>query len=313
VRLESRGPARRAHGRVRLTGVRVADRDVTGLIRYRRGWSGPDGTGPDRGRWLIDPIAELAVPVADEDPVAGALRLRGCGEQLVSLSVGERREAVTVDPADAWHAIELDGAAGSLLNGVGVELSRDGFASDRGYLEPDEGQFDQPGDIDAWSGSAVLLRRSYLETTGPFDEQLFLYYEDIDLSLRGRELGWRYESEPASVVRHAHSASTVADSELVRYYNDRNRLLVLARHESAGEVARAALRFVVVTASYGVRDLRGRFGRGACVPERGIAASRVRAFWGFVRNLPAALVARRRWRATARQRALKSSRQPADG
>ena len=37
------------------------------------------------------------------------------------------------------------------------------------------------------SGSAVLLRGSFLETVGPFDERLFLYYEDIDLSLRGRE------------------------------------------------------------------------------------------------------------------------------
>ena len=313
LRLESRGPARRAHGRVRLTGVRVADRDVTELTRYGRGWSGPDGTGPDRGRWLIDPIAELAVPTVDEDPVGGALRLRGCGERLVSVTVGDGREAFTVDPADAWHTIVLNGAARSLLNGVGVELSREGFASDHGYLEPDEGQFDVPGEIDAWSGSAVLLRGSFLETVGPFDERLFLYYEDIDLSLHGRELGWRYEAVPASMVRHAHSASTVADSDLVRYYNDRNRLLVLARHRGTGAVTRAALRFVAVTASYGVRDLRATFGRGACVPERGVAASRVRAFWGFVQNLPAALVARRRWRVTAGQRALKSSPQTADG
>ena len=121
----------------------------------------------------------------DEDPVGGALRLRGCGERLVSVTVGDGREAFTVDPADAWHAIVLNGAARSLLNGVGVELSREGFASDRGYLEPDEGQFDVPGEIDAWSGSAVLLRGSFLETVGPFDERLFLYYEDIDLSLPG--------------------------------------------------------------------------------------------------------------------------------
>jgi hypothetical protein len=31
---------------------------------------------------------------------------------------------------------------------------------------------------------------------GPFDERLFLYYEALELGLRGAAMGWRYRYEP---------------------------------------------------------------------------------------------------------------------
>ena len=162
-------------------------------------------------------------------------------------------------------------------------------------------------------GSAVLLRGSFLESVGPFDERLFLYYEDIDLSLRGRELGWRYEAVPASMVRHAHSASTVADSDLVRYYNDRNRLLVLARHRGTGAVTRAALRLVrgdrFVRRARSASDVRPRGvragARGRRIPCAGLLGLRAEPPGGTRRPASMAM--------TAGQRALKSSPQTADG
>ena len=57
----------------------------------------------------------------------------------------------------------------------------------------------------AWCGGAVLLRRRYLDDVGLFDERFFLYYEDTDLSWRGRLRGWRYVYVPGAVVRHHHA------------------------------------------------------------------------------------------------------------
>ncbi len=48
----------------------------------------------------------------------------------------------------------------------------------------------------AWCGGAVLLRADYLVDVGTFDERFFLYYEDTDLSWRGRHKGWRYQYVP---------------------------------------------------------------------------------------------------------------------
>ena len=59
-----------------------------------------------------------------------------------------------------------------------------------------------------WCGAAVLLRRRYLEEVGRFDERLFMYAEDADLSWRGARRGWRYRYVPTSVVRHEHRASS---------------------------------------------------------------------------------------------------------
>ena len=102
--------------------------------------------------------------------------------------------------------------------------------SDPGWLEVDTGQYDEPADVDAWCGGAVLLRREYLDDVGYFDERLFLYYEDVELSLRGAARGWRYRTAPAAVVRHVHSATATERSPLAAHYNERNRLLVTTRH-----------------------------------------------------------------------------------
>jgi GT2 family glycosyltransferase len=101
----------------------------------------------------------------------------------------------------------------------------------------------------------VLLAARYLADVGLFDEQLFLYYEDIDLAWRGRERGWQYRFVPESVVRHVHSASTVEGSPLFDYYNERNRLLTLTRHADRRTVAKALARYLLVTGSYTRRDV----------------------------------------------------------
>ncbi len=53
------------------------------------------------------------------------------------------------------------------------------------------------------SGAVVLLRMSALKTIGPFDEAIFLYYEDDDFCLRLREAGYSAVLVPDAVVNHA--------------------------------------------------------------------------------------------------------------
>ena len=126
-----------------------------------------------------------------------------------------------------------------VINTLGIELTSDLRGRDIGYLEPDRGQRDTGGEIWGWCGAAVLLRAGYLRSVGLFDEAFFLYYEDTDLSWRGRNAGWRYVSVPASVVRHAHAQSTGTASALFDYLNQRNRLLMVTRNGTWRQRGRA--------------------------------------------------------------------------
>ena len=99
----------------------------------------------------------------------------------------------------------------------------------------------------------MLLRPSYLEQVGLFEESFFLYYEDVDLSWRGRARGWRYAYVPAAVARHVHAASGGVASALAMRYAERNRLVTLVRNAPARLAAVAVAQFVTATASYALR------------------------------------------------------------
>ena len=203
-----------------------------------------------------------------------------------------RSRRSTSGPEPRWYEVATAGASVDIINNAGTEIDDWGFGSDRGYLEPDDGRYDRPVDVQAWCGGAVLLRASYLADVGGFDERLFLYYEDVDLSLRGTERGWRYRYVPESVVHHVHGASSGTDSSFKQWHDDRNRLLVLARHGSTTATTRAAMRFLLTTASYARRDVvRPLIAHRP--PHSEIVRMRLSAFGSFVRLLPGTVRARR--------------------
>ncbi len=133
----------------------------------------------------------------------------------------------------------LTGTAPVLINSVGVVLDPAGAGCDIGIGEPDGPRFGRASDIPIFSGGAVLLSASFVGDLGGFDERYFLYYEDVDLALRGAERGWRFRCVPDSVVHHAASSTTRGLGDEVRRLQERNRLWTAFRFGSTGTVARA--------------------------------------------------------------------------
>jgi GT2 family glycosyltransferase len=87
------------------------------------------------------------------------------------------------------------------------------------------------------TGCAMFLRSEALEDAGVFWERLFLYWEDVDLSLRFRTAGWELGVVPSATITHfAHGA---VRSEIAGRYYFRNAILVARRHDSLRVVARA--------------------------------------------------------------------------
>ena len=288
TRRPGRGDRRRLG--VRVSGARAKGADVWRDTQLVEGFWGPEhGAPPESGYQWTSGRAVVRVPVRESTPAAECeLRLASDGLTRVSARSGRREVELEVGVEPRWHTVPLDGRPFDVINNVGIVLAGDGYGADRGYLERDHGQYETPESVFAWSGGAVLLTARYLAEVGLFDEQLFLYYEDVDLSWRGREHGWRYRYVPESVVRHVHSASTVEGSPRFDYYNERNRLLTLTRHADRRTVAKALARYLLVTGSYTRRDIVSPLLRGQA-PRLDAPLRRLRALGGYA----AAMASRR--------------------
>lgn len=70
------------------------------------------------------------------------------------------------------------------------------------YLDENEAN-----EADAVSGSFMMIRKAALAETGHFDEDYFLYAEDIDLCYRVKKAGWKVVYTPAAVITHKKRVS----------------------------------------------------------------------------------------------------------
>ena len=286
---------------VRLSGARVGGEDVWSRMQTVSGFWGLEHglNGEGTFEWT-NGNAHLRVPATDDDGLPPCeLRLAADEDRVVVLESGGHRIEHRLRPEPAWYPVTLGGEPFDVLNNVGSVLLADGHGADRGYLERDEGQFDRVEEIFAWCGAAVLLSRRYLEQVGLFEDRFFLYYEDFDLSWRGRAEGWRYLYVPQSVVRHVHSASSVEGSSLFQHYDERNRLLTLTRNAPASLAVREAGKHLLITGSYARRDILVPLARHRPLSVETVRR-RMRAYGAYVRMLPEALADRRRLSARGR-------------
>ena len=284
---------------VRLSGLEVDGEDRWPSAVFGEGAYHPELGPPGEGafRWLSG-RAEVNVPVVDSLATA-RVRLAGDRSVKAELDGGGGATPVAVGPAPTWHDVVLKGPPYDVINNAGSVLVNGSWGADRGFLERDTGQYDEPQDVFAWCGAGVLFRPSYLADIGLFDERFFMYYEDTDMAWRGRARGWRYRYVPTAVMRHLHAATSVEGSPLFQHFTERNRLLMLTKNAPAPLVARAAGRFLLSTASYAVRDIVRPPTRGHR-PQPHVVAARLRSFGGYLRLLPQALPDRRRLRARQR-------------
>tara|TARA_Y100000590_G_scaffold37936_1_gene40803 strand:- start:964 stop:1419 length:456 start_codon:yes stop_codon:yes gene_type:complete len=79
---------------------------------------------------------------------------------------------------------------------------------------------------------------------GMFDERIFMYYEDTDLSVRMRRNGWRIEYEPNSIIRHHHAGLSKEWSPGFTYNVTRSRIYIIWKHWPRKEGINAVLYFV---------------------------------------------------------------------
>ncbi len=61
---------------------------------------------------------------------------------------------------------------------------------------------DQIAEVEAVSGSCMLIRRAVVDQVGYLDEAFFAYQEDADFCFRAREAGWKIYYVPTAQITH---------------------------------------------------------------------------------------------------------------
>ena len=115
-----------------------------------------------------------------------------------------------------------------------------GYTASVNYNKPLEKENAQIKEVDWITGCAFFTRASVLKETGLLADNLFIYYEDVDLSFRIKKAGHKLIYHPGSVIYHIAGMSNknkVKGKEgfvnpIVHYLNVRNRIWFLKRYTS---------------------------------------------------------------------------------
>ncbi len=96
--------------------------------------------------------------------------------------------------------------------------------------------------LDFIYGASLLIRRDVFEKIGLFKESFFLFFEDVEFSIRAKKAGFRLNWAPGAIIKHigpvpgratpvrTFNQMTVNEKELPQladYYNIRNRFYLL--------------------------------------------------------------------------------------
>lgn len=144
-------------------------------------------------------------------------------EELVKMAQSDPKIMVVQSLIKLWPEKEL-------INSWGNSIHFLGFGYAGGYRVPvnEAGDKLKPGRVISYaSGASMLVKTSLLKETFLFDNDFFMYHEDLDLGWRVRLLGYKSVLAPDSVIYHKYS---FRKSVKKYYYMERNRFICLFRN-----------------------------------------------------------------------------------
>ncbi len=119
-----------------------------------------------------------------------------------------------------------------LIDSAGMVLDRYDRAFDRCHGVEESKSHERSEEVEALCGATLLLKREVVETVGGFDPQMFLYYEDVDLSLRIRYHNWKLIYNGNVKVFHEHMGTAKKKSRVYRtFQSNLNRIKSIVKRK----------------------------------------------------------------------------------
>lgn len=169
------------------------------------------------------------------------------GEYVIFLNNDMRVEAdwlnVLVDKITSNDKIAT--ASSKILSWDGKKINYGGADSDvfmnarmEGYLDENKKTaYKEDKEILFPSGGSMIIKKDLFLNAGGFDEDFFAYYEDVDLGVRLKVLGYENHFVHNAIVYHMHSAtSKKMPKEKLRVLQMRNTLWIILKNYSDANV-----------------------------------------------------------------------------
>jgi GT2 family glycosyltransferase len=222
---------------------------------------------------LADPVELIVIDNGSDDGSAAMVRARHPQARLVELAENEgfapavvrgtgmaSGEWLALINNDAWlepDALARLEAAGTAdarvgtvtaqvrfagapdrINTAGLEIDNLGIAYDRAAGQRAETDGLAPCEVFGASGCVTMYRVAMLAGIGGFDAAFFAFGEDADVSWRARMAGWGCLYEPRALAHHLGSATAGEGSAFKYELVGRNRVRLLAKNATAGQLLR---------------------------------------------------------------------------
>jgi len=110
------------------------------------------------------------------------------------------------------------------INSLGNVIHFLGFGFTSGYGELDHEISGYPEIKGYASGCSFIIRREILDKIGGYNEEYYMYHDDLEVSLKVKLAGYQIILAPRSVIYHKYE---FARSTRMVYYMERNRYLTL--------------------------------------------------------------------------------------
>ncbi|MFA5154990.1 MAG: glycosyltransferase family 2 protein [Patescibacteria group bacterium] len=110
------------------------------------------------------------------------------------------------------------------INSLGNIIHFLGFGFTSAYGEPDREIAGYPEIKGYASGCSFIIRPEVFQKVGGYDEEYYMYHDDLELGLKVRLAGYRIILAPRSVIFHKYEFSR---SVGMLYYMERNRYLTM--------------------------------------------------------------------------------------
>jgi len=110
------------------------------------------------------------------------------------------------------------------INSLGNIIHFLGFGFTDGYNQPDREINGYPEIKGYASGCSFIIKKEVLDKIGGYNEELYMYHDDIDIGWKAKLAGYKIVLAPKSVVYHKYSFNR---SALMIYYMERNRYITM--------------------------------------------------------------------------------------